>query len=149
MLYISHRGNTNGSVPESENNPSYIEETISIGYHVEVDVWVISGKMFLGHDSPVYPTEYGFARNPKILCHAKNPEALRYFSGQQGFHYFWHENDKYTMTNQGIIISYPGFTHAGPRTIIMKPEHHNGNTEGFFGICSDYIGIYKNAQQNT
>ena len=52
MKLISHRGNINGRIENYENNPDYIDDTIRLGYDVEVDVWMIEGVLFLGHDEP-------------------------------------------------------------------------------------------------
>ena len=50
MYLISHRGNINGIEKNNENNPDYINQAISSGYDVEVDVRYESGQFFLGHD---------------------------------------------------------------------------------------------------
>jgi hypothetical protein len=52
MIYISHRGNVDGKKPHLENKPEYIDEAISLGYDVEIDVWCIDGGLMLGHDEP-------------------------------------------------------------------------------------------------
>ena len=36
MILISHRGNINGKKIELENNPSYIQSTLNLGYEVEI-----------------------------------------------------------------------------------------------------------------
>ena len=54
MVLISHRGNLYGPNPERENEPKYIHEAITKGYDVEIDVWVVEGVLFLGHDKPQY-----------------------------------------------------------------------------------------------
>ena len=54
MRLISHRGNTNGEVRESENKPSYIDEALSKGFDVEIDVWFVEGNWYLGHDTWQY-----------------------------------------------------------------------------------------------
>ena len=61
MKLISHRGNINGSEPENENNPSYVERAIQLGYDVEVDVRIKDGKLFLGYDEPKYQLD------PKLI----------------------------------------------------------------------------------
>ena len=38
MIYISHRGNTNGKNPARENTKSYIDEAIAKGFDVEIDI---------------------------------------------------------------------------------------------------------------
>ena len=46
MYLISHRGNLNGIEKNNENNPDYINQAISRGYDVEVDVRYESGQFF-------------------------------------------------------------------------------------------------------
>jgi len=52
--YISHRGNIDGRIPNSENSPEYISLALSKGYEVEIDVWFVDGSFYLGHDEPYY-----------------------------------------------------------------------------------------------
>ena len=52
MLYISHRGNLNGINPKQENKPSYILNALERSFDVEVDIWFVKGKFYLGHDEP-------------------------------------------------------------------------------------------------
>lgn len=75
MKFISHRGNTDGPNSEWENNPSRVEEVLEKGYDVEIDVWKIGSKLFLGHDGPEYAIDYSFLKNDMLLCHAKNLES--------------------------------------------------------------------------
>ena len=51
---ISHRGNLNGPQPNKENSPDYINEAIESGYNVEIDIWFIHNKWYLGHNNPTY-----------------------------------------------------------------------------------------------
>ena len=46
MLLISHRGNLNGIQKKRENSPTYINEALSKGYDVEVDVRFRDNKFF-------------------------------------------------------------------------------------------------------
>ena len=50
MIFIAHRGNINGPDRANENNPLYIQNTLSKGFDVEVDVWYHHGKWLLGHE---------------------------------------------------------------------------------------------------
>jgi len=54
MILISHRGNIDGKIENLENSPVYIDQSLSLGYDVEIDVWVVEGVLFLGHDKPQY-----------------------------------------------------------------------------------------------
>ena len=53
ITYIAHRGNTEGP-SGMENHPDHIAKALDQGYDVEVDVRIIDGEMFLGHDKPQY-----------------------------------------------------------------------------------------------
>jgi len=48
-MLISHRGNIDGKTL-LENQPSYIDDAIDLGYDVEIDIWYIGDKLYLGHD---------------------------------------------------------------------------------------------------
>mgnify|MGYP005995747501 FL=1 len=52
MIFISHRGNINGIIKERENTVSYINEALSTGFNVEVDIWYKNKSFYLGHDNP-------------------------------------------------------------------------------------------------
>ena len=139
MKFISHRGNVNGPDPGKENSPSYIKSALSAGYNVEIDVWNLNGTWFLGHDDPSYEIDIRFLMNDKLLCHAKNLAALDKMLVHTNIHCFWHQEDHYTVTSRGYIVSYPGYE-TTPRTICMKPELADPNsTADCHGICSDYI----------
>ena len=66
MRLISHRGNTSGPNPSRENHPDYIHEAIDKGFEVEVDVWRLGDKWFLGHDKPQYEIEEQFLLQDKL-----------------------------------------------------------------------------------
>jgi len=144
MKLISHRGNINGKMPEKENHPDYIDEAISLGYEVEVDIWMIEGVLFLGHDGP----EYGISqlwlnqRYGKLWLHCKNIEAVEWFNTIGGFNYFWHENDTLTLTSKNYVWAYPG-KQPIEKSIAVLPEIYNDNIKLCSGVCSDYIQRYK------
>ena len=52
MKIISHRGNISGPEPKNENLPIYIDKALEQGFDAEVDLRIIKGKYFLGHDNP-------------------------------------------------------------------------------------------------
>ena len=144
MKFISHRGNIDGPNPEWENDPSRIEDVLNKGYDVEIDVWKFGSKLFLGHDGPQFPIDYGFIKNESLLCHAKNLEALEYMLKMDDVHCFWHQEDHYTITSNGYIVSYPGYA-VTPKTICMRPEAQSYTQlyGSAYAICSDYVGIFK------
>jgi len=141
MKLISHRGNISGPRPDAENDPAYIKQALALGYDVEIDVWNINGKWFLGHDDPSYPIDTKFLMNPKLLCHAKNLAALDAMLVHTNIHCFYHADDPYTVTSKGYIVSYPGYE-VTDRTICMKPELARPKIK-CYAICSDYVDLFK------
>lgn len=145
MILISHRGNINGPIPEAENKPEYIEDTIRLGYDVEIDFWVIGDKLYLGHDEPQYPISDSWLTQflYRIWVHCKNPEALIYLQeNYPQINYFWHQEDTLTLTSKKHIWVYPG-KQPIKDSIAVMPEIYNDDISQCLGVCSDYIQNYK------
>lgn len=145
-VIISHRGNISGPNPETENTPDQILRAINEGLNVEVDIWGTDEGLFLGHDAPQYPVEPAFLKMyyDVLWIHCKNSKAISMISKVEdpALHYFWHENDDYTLTSQGYVWAYPGKEAAGDRTISVMPELIPGKTPRSYGICTDYPIAY-------
>lgn len=145
MKIISHRGNLMGPDPATENNPEHIKYVIFDDYDVEIDVWCIKeGKKlnwFLGHDKPQYPIEQSFLHNNRLWCHAKNHTALEEMKKMQNVHFFWHQNDDYTLTSKGYIWTYPSKISLDNSIYLLFDKDQNipGNC---FGICTDFVYHY-------
>lgn len=145
MILISHRGNINGRIEEAENRPDYIDDTIKLGYDVEVDIWVIEGTFHLGHDKPQYGITLDWLneRKDKLWIHCKNIEAVEFFNLLfETYHYFWHQEDTVTLTSKNFIWAYPGKQPIN-RSIAVMPEVFNDDLDSCLGICSDFIQNYK------
>ncbi len=78
MKLIAHRGLTNGPDNALENTIAAIDLAIEHGYDVEVDIWKIQDKIYLGHDEPKESIDLEFLLRPQIWAHAKNLQALQY-----------------------------------------------------------------------
>ena len=141
MIFISHRGNISGIRSNDENNPNYINVALKLGYEVEVDVRFENGKFFLGHDFSQYHIDNEFLLNSKIWCHAKTKEALEALEKIKA-HYFWHQEDDYTITNRGFFWTYPG-KKLLTNSICVLPEKSNYDKISCKGVCSDFIERYK------
>ncbi len=145
MLLIAHRGNIYGPNPEWENNPNYIIETISKGYDVEIDVRLIDGELFLGHDEPQYKINMKFLSQicKNAWIHCKNLEALHFFLKMPEFNCFWHQNDDYTITSHGFIWAFPG-KKVTNISIAVMPEYAPEFiiSKEVYGICTDYVEKY-------
>lgn len=154
MIYISHRGNINGRIEESENKPEYIDDTISMGYDVEVDVWYVDKSWWLGHDEPQYQIDLEWIdkRSSNLWVHCKNVEAVEYFYENENeckdINWFWHEEDTLTLTSYGYIWAYPG-KQPIKKSIAVMPELYNDDISNCHGICSDKIEKYKHENIST
>jgi len=145
MILISHRGNINGKNTEKENHPDYIDDAIKLGYDVEIDIWVIDGNFYLGHDGPQYNISLDWLsdRIDRLWLHCKNTEAIERFNiSFQHYNYFWHQEDTVTLTSKNFIWAYPGKQPIN-RSIAIMPEIFSDNIKSCLGVCSDYIKNYK------
>ena len=142
MIYISHRGNISGPNKKFENKIDYVQNALDKGYEVEVDVRFENDKFFLGHDVNQFEVNENFLLNKKIWCHAKTKDALLALEKIKA-HYFWHQEDDYTITSKGFVWTYPGKSLL-TSSICVLPEVANYKEINCLGICSDYIERYKN-----
>jgi hypothetical protein len=143
MIYISHRGNLKGRNVERENEPAYIDEAINAGFDVEIDMWWVDGRVYLGHDEPKYEVdnEWLVDRVDKLWVHCKNVELLNWIRSTI-LHYFWHEEDTLTLTSKQYVWVYPG-KQPIIGSIAVMPEIHNDKIKKCAGVCSDYVKDYK------
>jgi hypothetical protein len=141
MLKIAHRGNLYGSDPEKENTLEAIFHALSLGFDVEIDIWVINDILYLGHSEPITIID------PLLLnkigkhgwFHCKNLGALTYFKEHASdFNYFWHQEDDFTITSNGFIWTYPG-KEVSMYSILVYLETPDAVTLALplHGICSD------------
>lgn len=146
MKLIAHRGNINGPNPEKENHPDYINAAVKSGYDVEVDVWLINNKWYLGHDNPEHEIKYHFLFDSRFWLHAKNGEAFDKLLKDKNYYFnvFWHTTEDWILTSKGYIWTYPNkFLYEN--SICVIPElGYNGNIKKCYGICTDFIKNYKN-----
>jgi hypothetical protein len=143
MKLISHRGNINGPNKDKENHPSYIKNTLNIGYDVEIDVWHLDKKWYLGHDEPQHTVEYDFLKINGLWLHAKNGDAFYHLLQDRNCNVFWHTNEDWILTSKKYIWTYPNKI-LYPDSICVLPELGiNGDIKICHGICSDYILEYK------
>lgn len=143
MILISHRGNIDGKNPEQENNPDYINEALHAGYDVEIDMWWVDGRIFLGHDKPQYEVsdDWLAERMDRLWVHCKNVELVNWIRSTD-LHWFWHEEDTFTLTSKGFVWVYPG-KQPIIGSIAVLPEIYDDYVLQCTGICSDIILKYK------
>ncbi len=145
---ISHRGNLDGVQKEYENNPSYIENAINLGFDCKIDVRLHNNKLFLGHDQPQYQLDIDWLEkhHSKLWLHCKDIVVIERFNELDSrgayLHYFWHEHDTLTITSKGYIWAYPG-KQPIKKSVAVLPELNNDDVSGCYGVCSDSIIKYK------
>jgi len=139
MKLIAHRGNTFGRDPVNENRPETVINVINAGYDCEVDLRIIDGIFYLGHDTPDYLIEESFLFKYKtyLWIHAKNKHAVTYLMGTD-LHWFWHQNDSCTLTSKGYLWCYPGKYIDTPKSVCVLPN----NLEVHPFICTDFPALY-------
>lgn len=144
MILISHRGNTNGPNPKTENYPVHIMNVLNQGYDVEIDVWKAGNEWYLGHEEPKYLVDIRFLQNPHLWCHAKNLEALESML-EHGINCFWHQGDDFTLTSKGDIWTYPRRESCKKTVMVCKEKELAIKMfkEDIKGICSDFVGVLK------
>lgn len=141
MKIISHRGNLNGPDKSIENNPQQVDAMINLGFDVEIDLHFYKNDYYLGHDEPQYLVDKYWLLNKKdnLWVHLKTLE-LATFPVIQQLNYFWHENDKMTLTNKGIPWCYPEIYIDTGVTVVLTDKVISENV---YGVCTDYPQKYK------
>lgn len=144
MIYIAHRGNVIGPMPEHENKPQYILNALDMGFDCECDVWYHEGEYWLGHDKPQYKIPASFLSMKGLWIHAKNYDALTNIRASfPEINVFFHDTDPYTLTSGGFIWAYPGQHIRPEQTICVMPERVDYVSQNekhlAYGICSDYV----------
>jgi hypothetical protein len=142
MILIAHRGLTNGPDADLENRPEQICLSLSQGFNCEIDLHVINGEPWLGHNDPQYKIDHKFLEWDGLWIHAKNLDALYYLTHSR-FNYFWHQSDDCVLTSQGHIWTYPEKPLTTKSIRLMPewadPELKTVLSDNCYGICSDYV----------
>ena len=146
-ITISHRGNLHGPEKGKENLPETIDEAISRGLHVEIDIWVEERRIYLGHDAPATEISLNYLKDrcDNLWIHCKNTTALTFFL-EHKLNVFYHDKDLHTLTSEGYIWSRPGFYAFCKNEILVLPEKFYGPrstnwlkiSHEFHGVCTDF-----------
>ena len=146
MIYISHRGNISSINIEFENSPEYIISALGKGYYVEIDLWSVESNLYLGHDEPQYKIDESFLNNKYFYVHCKNTDALCYMNKSNlDCDYFWHQDDKYTLTAKNKIWVHPSAPLIEESICVLPEISRNQDLSLCYGICSDFIERYRYA----
>jgi hypothetical protein len=139
MIYIAHRGNTDGPDSTTENTPQKLKYALERGYDCELDVWYQKACWWLGHDQPRIRIKIKDLKMPGVWCHAKNLATLAELLSYD-VHCFFHDHDDGALTSRGYIWTYPGKP-LTRMSIACLPEWTGKlYVSGCAGVCSDYIG---------
>lgn len=143
MKIISHRANLNGPNKNLENNPKQILQVLK-QFDVEIDLWNHNGELYLGHDKPEYKINHDFleSNKNKLWVHAKNLECISYLSTTD-LNWFWHENDKMTLTSKRNIWCYPKIYVQNAITVVFNDLEKEDIPNCCLGICTDYPLNYR------
>lgn len=149
MILISHRGNITGRIPEVENQPDYIQDTITLGYDVEIDVRMKEGQLYLGHDYAQYKVELEWLmeRRDKLWIHTKDFESLDLLI-DKGLRVFFHEQERQTIINNTNLIWSHDLGSISSKSIIplldtQSIEQYGYLAQNVYGVCSDYLNKIK------
>ena len=144
MKLISNRGNIFGKDISVENSPDYIDETLSLGYEVKVDLWYIDNEIFLGDYVPTYKVSFDWliSRYLKLWICCKNVDALEFLHSHDHFNYFWDTPDVITLTSLNYFW-VKSTNISGKNVILSIPETDSVIDEitnkKFYGICANTI----------
>lgn len=141
-LLIAHRGNTLGPDKGNENKPDYILEALNKGFDCEVDLRLDqnSDVFYLGHDEKQYQITFDWLLEKKenLWIHCKDFYSLNKLNSiDLGLNYFWHEEDKFTLTSRGYIWTYPNNLISNNSVLVSLSDLIPN--EDCYGICSDYV----------
>lgn len=144
MIYISHRGNIDQKNIKYENTVEYIDNAINQGFDVEIDIWYLNYNFYLGHDKPNSHVKLSWLldNTSKLWIHCKNIDALVPLKEHEIFNFFWHQQDRVTLTSKQYIWAYPGQQPIS-QSIAVLPEMFNDDISECIGICSDIIASYR------
>lgn len=135
MKYIAHRGNTNGP-SQYENRPEYLLKAAKT-FDVELDVWNVNGRYWLGHDKPQYAVDLGFLVNDKFWCHAKDSQTFADLAQHSKIHAFFQESDDVAFTTQGYLWHHSSAPWQGPRSVVTALEK-SVPLQNVYATCSDW-----------
>lgn len=138
---ISHRGNLEGPNPSFENYPAYIDTVLNRGLDCEVDVHVVDGAWYLGHDTPQYRIDLVWLKHraKQLWIHAKNRDAfdaLRFTA----LHYFWHQSDDIALTSGGFgWTCLPDMLYTNAVYMCASADWLTQPFPPCYAVCTDYI----------
>lgn len=154
MKIIAHRGNLNGPEPATENTIEQAEKCFALGLDVELDIWCVDGRFYLGHYEPQQPVFYPWLNDHarRLWLHCKNQEAAQELPH---LNCFLHDKDPEVFTTKGSIWLYPGteikttFGRNKPVVACLPELAPDWDISQATHICTDYPIMYREKYMRT
>ena len=150
MKIISHRGNISGPEPKNENLPIYIDKALEQGFDAEVDLRIIKGKYFLGHDNPEHLVSLDWLdkRKKKLWIHTKNFNAFEaLLELNNNFIFFYYNCEPLVLVSNGKIWCHQHDKIVNPKNCVVpfldKSSALNNKEFNWYGVCTDFPIIFK------
>jgi hypothetical protein len=134
---ISRRGHRWGPDVNMENTPCHIRTALELGFWVMVDVWYVNGWVYLGATGPTYVVSSTFLRSSdRVLCWPRSASAA-----------------KYVADNGLNVISWDGESSEASVCLVGDEVElvfmgDGMMTKEYWGICSNWIAVCKNDNEN-
>jgi 3-deoxy-D-manno-octulosonate 8-phosphate phosphatase (KDO 8-P phosphatase) len=151
MRLIAHRGNVYGPNPLMENRIDYLNRALDSGFDVEVDVQLIDGKLYLGHDSPQEEVSEDFLKGTRVWVHSKTSETFKKLSKIPEIHTFFQSQDSVSLTSKGYFWNHSSNTKLTDRKDILVNLSNSADLvdNRIYAICSDYVNSFKYPNSNN
>tara|TARA_Y100000310_G_C20398109_1_gene676087 strand:+ start:96 stop:782 length:687 start_codon:yes stop_codon:yes gene_type:complete len=153
MKLISYRGNINGPNPEVENTIPYINDALTEGYAVSVDVWLSRGELYLctkrpqlpgssrsrGYRTgpPYYKVSEQYLENNMILVQAGTPETLARLAKNGRIHCFY-VSEETAVTSRGLLWTTKDISGSN----VLRVNLEGSPMPPCYAVCSNHIRNY-------
>lgn len=145
MKIISHRGNLEGPNFELENTQEYVDIALENNFDVEIDLWKIKNKFFLGHDEPLNEVsiDWLFKRKNNLWIHTKNTIAFEeLLEKNEDFIFFYYAKEPLVLTSNKKIWTHEPKKIIKPYNCIVpllsKEKVSAISHKNWYGVCTDY-----------
>tara|TARA_B110001452_G_scaffold267092_1_gene275701 strand:+ start:162 stop:614 length:453 start_codon:yes stop_codon:yes gene_type:complete len=145
MKIISHRGNLKGPDPKNENTQRHIDIALKGSFDVEIDLWKINDKFFLGHDEPLNEVslEWLESRKKNLWIHTKNFLAFEdLMETNNNYNFFFYTREPLVLVSNGKIWCHKPFLISNPKNCIIPILHDKFPKRNkyykWYGVCTDF-----------
>ena len=150
MKIISHRGNLKGPEIDRENTIEYIDIALENSFGVEIDLWQVNNKFFLGHDKPLNEVSLEWLENRKknLWIHTKNFKSFEtLLELNNDFIFFYYTSEPLVLVSNGKIWCHQHDKISNPKNCVVpfldKSSALRNKEFNWYGVCTDYPLIFK------